>query len=207
MGLLLTMALVTGCGSIGSDLQSSAQPQGVGGASGVSALGGTNASAFVAQMPLRVGDSVTVSFPDMQDVQKQEFREKIRDDGTLILPLNVQVQAAGKTVSTLQDAIHDAYVPKYYNRLTVSVKSEERFYYVGGEVRTPNRFLYIGEITVLRAIDSAGGFTDFANKKAIELRRANGEFHTIDYKKAKKNPKLDLQVFPNDQIIVRDRLI
>lgn len=206
--MLLTMALVTGCGSIGSDLKSSAQPQGVGGASGIGALGGTNTSALVAQIPLGVGDSVIVSFPDMQgDLSKQEFREKIRDDGTLILPLNVQVQAAGKTVSILQDIIHDAYVPKYYNRLTVSVKSEERFYYVGGEVRTPNRFLYIGEITVLRAIDSAGGFTDFANKKAIELRRANGEFHTIDYKKAKKNPKLDLQVFPNDQIIVRDRLI
>jgi polysaccharide export outer membrane protein len=77
---------------------------------------------------------------------------------------------------------------------------------VGGEVKNSGRFPYLGEITVLRAIDSAGGFTDFARRNAIELRRASGESHTVDWKRAKKNPKLDLPIYPNDQIIVPQRL-
>ena len=203
VGALAVAALLCGCGSAGSGKGSAQPAAGAGGA-----LAGTNAVNVVDRLPLRVGDLVLVSFPDMVgDVGKIECRERIRDDGTVLLILSVKVHAEGKTVSQLQDAIHDAYVPKYYKSLTVSVKSEERFYYVGGEVRSPNRFPYTGEITVLRAIDSAGGFTDFANRKAIELRRSNGEFRTIDYNKAKKNPSLDLKVYPNDQIIVRQRVL
>jgi protein involved in polysaccharide export with SLBB domain len=64
----------------------------------------------------------------------------------------------------------------------------------------------VGEITVLRAIDTAGGFTDFANRKNIELRRATtGEKVRVNWHKAIKDPKLDPQVYPNDQIVVHKR--
>ena len=111
------------------------------------------------------------------------------------------------SASELQDDIRTAYVPKYYHHLTVSVKTDERVYFVGGEVRIPNRQFYQEGITVLRALDTAGGFTDFANRKNIELRRENGEIIKIDWKKAMRNPKLDPVVYPNDQIIVHKRII
>jgi polysaccharide export outer membrane protein len=115
------------------------------------------------------------------------------------------VYAIGKTVSQLQDEIRSMYVPKLFVRLTVNIKTEDRVYFVGGQVRSPARQAYIGDITVLRAIDTVGGFTDFANRKKIELRRANGEVHIINWDKARKNSRYDLKVYPNDQIIVHRR--
>jgi polysaccharide export outer membrane protein len=123
------------------------------------------------------------------------------------LPYNVQINAVGKTTGELQTEIRNRYVPDYYVNLTVNVKAEERFYYVDGEVKIPSRQPYLGEMTVMRAIASAGGFTEFANKSKIELRRANGETLRINSSKVRSNPKLDPQVFPNDQIVVPKKIL
>ena len=155
---------------------------------------------------LRPGDLVIVDFYDLPVAHAiPEYRDRIRDDGRLSLPHNVSVVAAGRTVGQLQEDIQSAYVPALFVRLTVSVKTEERFFYVGGEVRSPSRTYYQGEMTVLRAIDTVGGFTDFANRKTIELRRANGQKLKVNWNKAINDPKLDLSVFPNDQITVHKK--
>ena len=155
---------------------------------------------------LRAGDLVIVDFYDLPVAHAiPEYRDRIRDDGKLSLPHNISVQAANKTVGQLQEAIQNAYVPALFVRLSVSVKTEERFFYVGGEVRSPSRPFYQGEMTVLRAIDTVGGFTDFANRSNIELRRANGEKIKINWSKAMKDPKLDPSVYPNDQITVHKK--
>ncbi len=148
---------------------------------------------------------VTVSFSDIPLPGMPEVKQRIPDDGKLSLPLDISVQAVGKTGYQLEQEIKALYVPKYFVRLTVSVKSDERWYYVGGEVRTANRYVYSGDLTVLRAIDTAGGFSDFANRKKIELRRANGQNYIINQNDAIKDQRKDLPVFPNDQIIVHKR--
>ena len=153
---------------------------------------------------LHISDMLTIDWFDTPTPIPQ-YKERIRDDGKLILPLHVTVQAAGRSVAQLQDDIRSAYVPMYYHHLTVSVKTDERVYYVGGEVKIANRLLYQDGLTVLRAIDTAGGFTDFANRSNIELRRSNGEIIKINWKKAMQNPKLDPAIYPNDQIIVHKR--
>jgi polysaccharide export outer membrane protein len=150
---------------------------------------------------LSSGDLVRIIFSDVpQPPQSVEVR--IPEDGRITLPYNVTVNVIGKTVSQVQEEIRNQYVPKLFVRLTVNIKTEERFYFVGGEVRAPARQLHNGDLTVLRAIDTVGGFTDFANRKKIELRRANGEVHIINWDKARKDPRLDLKVYPNDQITV-----
>ena len=153
---------------------------------------------------LASGDLVKVTFSDIPN-PPPPVEIRIPEDGRITLPYNMTVYAIGKTVSQLQDEIRSMYVPKLFVLLTVNIKTEDRVYFVGGEVRTPARQAYIGDITVLRAIDTVGGFTDFANRKKIELRRANGEIHYINWEKARKNPKLDLKIYPNDQIIVNRR--
>ncbi|MBK7999628.1 MAG: SLBB domain-containing protein [Verrucomicrobia bacterium] len=165
--------------------------------------GGTNGvSADVDQFSrLRVGDLIMISFSDIEKPpQKQEVN--IPDSGVITLPFNVHVKADGKTTTELEKDIRDAYVPSLFVNLTVSVRADQRFYYVDGEVRTPRAWLYTGETTVLRAVANAGGFTDFANRSKIELRRQNGQRFFVNYKKALKDPKLDLPVYPNDHIIV-----
>ncbi len=156
---------------------------------------------------LRIGDSVTVSFSDIPAPGLLPVTQRIREDGKITLPYNVTLVAAGKTVGQLQDEIHNAYVPKIFRQMTPSVTSEQRVFFVEGEVKTPSRLNYQGEMTVLRAITSAGGFTDFANRRTIELHRATGEKLIVNWYKAIDNPKLDLAVYPNDQVIVRKKII
>jgi len=154
---------------------------------------------------LRVGDMTTITFSDLPQ-QMPKHEERIREDGKITLPFNITVQAAGKTAGQLQEDIRKEYVPKYYNYLTVTVKAEERFYYVGGEVKVAGRIQYLGDMTVLRAIDTAGGFTDFANRKNIELIRATGEKIAINWFKAVKDPSLDRAVYANDRVLVHKRI-
>ncbi len=155
---------------------------------------------------LRVGDMTTITFADLPQPGMPKHEERIREDGKITLPFNITVQAAGKTAGRLQEDIRKEYVPKYYNYLTVTVKAEERFYYVGGEVKVAGRIQYLGDMTVLRAIDTAGGFTDFANRKNVELIRSTGEKIAINWFKAVKNPGLDKPVYANDHILVHKRI-
>ena len=169
--------------------------------------GGTQGAPATGLSPLlRPNDMIIIEWFDTVNPIPQ-YKERIRDDGKLVLPLNIVVHAAGKTVAQLQDDIRGAYVPKFYHNLTISVKTEERVFFVGGEVRSPNRQYYHDGITVLRAIDTAGGFTDFAHRGKIELRRSNGQIIKVNWKEAMKNPKKDPVVYPDDQIIVHKRII
>jgi polysaccharide export outer membrane protein len=154
---------------------------------------------------IRLGDQITVTFPDLPQPGIPEQKLRVKDDGTLSLPEGMSIRAAGKKIGVLEKEIVDLYVPKLFRRLSVTIRPDERLYYVGGEVKTPNRMPYIGEITVLRAIQSAGDFTDFAKRTRVEIHRADGRLEIMDCKKARKNPKLDLPICPGDSIIVPRR--
>jgi len=155
----------------------------------------------------RVGDSLTIVYSDLPQVTP-EFSGKIKEDGTITLLLNKSFTAAGKTAGELERDIRAYYVPNYYKNLTVTVKPVEstRWYYVYGEVKSPNRQIYNSRITVLQAIASAGGFTDFAKKKKVKLTRVDGRAHTINCPKAQENPILDLEVYPGDKVYVPRRI-
>lgn len=152
-----------------------------------------------------LGDQVIVIF---SEPSMQPHEERIKEDGTITLHLIGPVKAVGKSPGELQKEIQGLYVPKYFQpgRLTVTVKSQERAYYVGGEVRNSNRYIYIGAITVTKAIQAAGDFTDFANKKKVRLTRVDGNKITVNCKKALEDSTLDPPVFPGDKIEVPRRL-
>lgn len=156
---------------------------------------------------LRVGDSLTVIFTDTP-VTIPNYDEKIKEDGTIILHLDKTFKAAGLSVGELEKQIRACYVPNYYKQMTVTVKqqADTRWYYINGEVRQPARQIYSGRITVLKAIASAGGFTDFANKKKVKLTRVDGRSVTVNCVKALQNPSLDPEVYPGDIVHVPRKL-
>jgi polysaccharide export outer membrane protein len=155
----------------------------------------------------RIGETVFVIFSGTP-MPFDPHEEPIKEDGTITLSYIGAVYAAGKTAGELQREIHDAYVPKYFVRLTVTVKSGDRIYYVGGEVRTPARQFYVGDTTVTKAIQAAGGLTDFANHSKVWLIRATtGQRIKVDYDEALKNPAKDPPVYPDDQINVAKRIL
>jgi polysaccharide biosynthesis/export protein VpsN len=152
---------------------------------------------------LRVGDSLMVTFTDTP-AGIPAFDETIKEDGTITLTLNQTFKAAGKSEGDLAKEIRDRYVPRFYKYMTVSVKQQEttRWYYVEGEVRGPSRQIYSSRITVLKAITSAGGFTDFAKKTKVQLTHVDGRTQIVNCKKALRNPSLDPEVYPGDTIHV-----
>jgi polysaccharide export outer membrane protein len=166
----------------------------------------TNGTGSEAEL-LRVGDSLTITFSDTP-VTIPVFEEKIRDDGTITLTLNQTFKADGKSQGDLAKEIRARYVPNYYKYMTVSVKQDinTRWYYVDGEVKAPNRQIYTSRITVLKAIASVGGFTDFAKKTKVQVTRVDGRTQEVNCTKALKNPSLDLEVYPGDKIHVPRRV-
>ena len=150
------------------------------------------------------GEQVRVTFSGIPN-QILPHEERIKDDGYITLPLIGAVKAAGKSPGELQKEIHALYVPKYYVRLTVTVSSQERVFYVGGQVRSPGRQIYIGVTTVTKAIQSAGDFTDFADRKRVKLIRSGQNPMTVNCVKALEDPSTDPLVFPGDKIDVPQR--
>ncbi len=153
---------------------------------------------------LRIGDTVRVDFSSGTDRQIFPHEEQIKGDGNITLPLIGSVQAAGRTTGELQTEIQGAY-RKYYVAMTVTVKAPERYYSVGGEVKNPKRDVYVGGTTVIKAIQSAGDFTDFAKKTQVVLTRASGKRFIVNCEKALRDPRLDLPVYPGDTIHVPKR--
>jgi polysaccharide export outer membrane protein len=148
-----------------------------------------------------VGDTVTVTLTGLPE-SIEPHMEPIKEDGTITMPNIGHVQAAGKTAGELQNEIYNLYVPSLYRHLTVTVNTGDRVYYVTGEVKAPGRQLYAGQMTVTKAITTAGDFTDFANHKKVWLIRSNGQRIKVNCDKALQDASQDPAVYPNDQIQV-----
>ncbi len=83
--------------------------------------------------------------------------------------------------------------------------------YVQGEVRTPGAIKFTRELTVLRAIAQAGGFTPQANSKRVSLIRGGGgtkQKIEVDVFEMMRDPAAaaDTVVQPDDLILVPQRL-
>src|SRR5262249_16020953 len=137
---------------------------------------------------LRVGDVVTLSataFDGTKVIADQT--ERIGEDGNISLLYIGQVKAEGRTLSQLQRDMQDLYVPKFYTGLNVIVIGEVKYFYVDGEVRAPNKYEYHTDMTVVKAISVAGGFTDFAKKSKVQITHA-GKKTIVNVPKAIDNP-------------------
>jgi protein involved in polysaccharide export with SLBB domain len=154
---------------------------------------------------LHVGDGLTIEFSDMPIIISSR-EERIKEDGTITLLEGKTFGAAGKTRGQLEREIHDWYVPRFYLKMTVSVRQQKdtQFYYVRGEVKVPNRQIYISRLRLLQAIASAGDFTDFARKRAVLLTRGDHKL-VVNCVKARKDPKLNVEILPGDIIDVPRR--
>jgi polysaccharide export outer membrane protein len=133
----------------------------------------------------------------------------VRPDGKISLPLLNDVQAAGLTPMQLSRVIADG-LKKYMNdpQVTVSVSEiNSRRIYVTGEVTHAGAFPLLPNMTVLQALSSSGGFTQFAKLKSIYvLRTEDGKQVKLpfNYKDAVngKKPEQNVLLQPGDVIVV-----
>jgi polysaccharide export outer membrane protein len=133
----------------------------------------------------------------------------VRPDGKISLPLLNDVQAAGLTPMELANVISEG-LKKYINnpQVTVSVSTiNSRRAYVTGEVTKPGAFALLPNMTVLQALTSAGGFTQFAKIKGIYVLRTDGSKQTkipFNYKAVVegKKPEENIALQPGDTVVV-----
>jgi polysaccharide export outer membrane protein len=155
---------------------------------------------------LNKGDTITITFDGLPaDALPAPQDKTINDDGTITLADIGTITVAGKTTGEIETIIHDKYVPAIYKHLTVTVKAGDRVYYVRGEVKGPGRQIYVGQITVTKAITSAGDFTEFADKKSVLLVRVDGRRYKLNCDRILDGKDKDPQVYPGDQITVNRR--
>jgi hypothetical protein len=82
---------------------------------------------------------------------------------------------------------------------------EYDYWEVTGEVKQPGRQLYLGRITLARAIKSAGGLTAAANRKRLMVHRSNGATERYVYDQILNRPTDDPEIWPGDAVHVQKR--
>jgi polysaccharide export outer membrane protein len=102
----------------------------------------------------------------------------VRPDGKISMPLLNDVQAAGLTPDQLKEQITDG-LKKFMTDPIVTVivsQINSQRVYVTGEVTKAGAYPLLPQMTILQALSSAGGFTQFANTKKIYMfRMVNGK--------------------------------
>jgi polysaccharide export outer membrane protein len=135
----------------------------------------------------------------------------VRPDGHISMNLINEIQAAGRTCQDLGNDIADRLKSGEFMRnpsvnvQVVEVRSKK--YYINGEVNKPGQYFLVTPTTVLEALNNAGGFRDFANKKKIKILRTTAEGmkeFRFDYNSVTHGKKIEENILltPGDQIIV-----
>lgn len=132
----------------------------------------------------------------------------VRPDGMVSMPLLGDVPAAGLTPLQLADQITGK-LKKYIQDPQVSVviaQIHSKVIYLLGEVQKRGAVDMTPAMTLLQAIGSAGGLTDYANRKKIYILRVEAgkqQRIPVHYKEALKgNEELNVVLKPGDMIVV-----
>ncbi len=132
----------------------------------------------------------------------------VRPDGKISLPLINDVQAAGLTPMELASKIEEAlkrFITNPQVTVTVTAPNSQKVFVVG-EVTRPGEVKLLPGMTVLDALASAGGPTQFANSKKITLLRTEGAKkvrYPFNYNAALKgNLNQNIALKPGDTIVV-----
>jgi polysaccharide export outer membrane protein len=164
--------------------------------------GGTATNAAFSIDRIAVGDIIRVMYEASVPIAATEIQ--VPETGLVTIHMGEQVEVAGKMAADVSKEIRELFTVKkqMYKRLAVNVQVLGRTISVGGEVRATGSFPFEGGMTVLKAINRAGGFTEYANRREVRVTRINGQQIIMDCKAALKKPELDLPLYPGDRVDV-----
>jgi polysaccharide biosynthesis/export protein len=132
----------------------------------------------------------------------------VRPDGMISMPLLGDIQASGLTALQLTDQIA-AKLKKFVQDPTVTViltGINSKKIYMLGEIGRKGPIEMTPGMTLLQAIATAGGFSDFANVRKVYILRNEGGVQQkipVRYKQALKgDSSRNLVLKPGDTIVV-----
>lgn len=158
------------------------------------------------QATLRVGDPIEVKIGGVPIEEQTQMNNIYTVDvqGSINLPYINRVQAEGLTPAQLARSIEETYrANKIYTNpnITILMTPTSRFVNVGGAVRNPTRVPFTEDMTLLTAINAAGGFNDFADQKRVRLLRGS-EAKIFDVRQFRRDPSKDVKLQPGDRVEV-----
>lgn len=129
-----------------------------------------------------VWDHPELTMPAGESRTPQESGLRVQADGTFFYPYVGQVQARGRTPEEIRDDLTKKltdFIPDPQVEVRV-VSYKSQAVSVTGEVKQPARLpMTDTSLTLLDAINAAGGLTDVADPRSVTVRR-NGRSYTVD---------------------------
>jgi polysaccharide export outer membrane protein len=155
------------------------------------------------------GDVIKLEFPGAPELSQQQ---RIRPDGRITLPIIGEIAAAGETFVAFQKELEAKYNSQLKNsEVLISLDSSStRTITVDGFVRGAGTIPCEHPMTAFEAIMMAGGFTEDADMKKVQvIRMINGQDRSVfvDLRAAMRgNPAPALKVQAGDIIYVPEKL-
>ena len=121
--------------------------------------------------------------------------------GRLAFPLIGGVSLRGLTVEQARALLETRLADGYLKKPSVFIEPiTHREFYILGEVRSPGSYDYQEGMTALRAVEIAGGFSNRANTKFVQVLRPRKDASDLYEKKA-----IEAQIEPGDIILAKEK--
>jgi polysaccharide biosynthesis/export protein len=157
------------------------------------------------QRPYLIGpyDKVVVNVFGMPDLTQTV---QVDANGTIALPLVGEVTASGETPAQLASAIAER-LQRYVRapQVTVNVDTINQVITVDGQVNKPGLYPVAGRMTLIRAVATAQGSSQYANERyVVVFRKVGGRDMAAlyDLSSIRQGVYPDPEIYPNDIVYV-----
>lgn len=158
--------------------------------------------------PYRVGpfDILTVDVFGSEELSEKEIQ--VDASGRITFPLIGTLEVAGKTPGEVSDMMADRFRGRFIRDPQVTVNLKEivsQTVTISGEVKKAGVYPIVGRMTLLRAIASAQGWTEFSKKGEVVVLRTVGEQNyaaLYDVRAIEKGQYEDPEIFASDIVVV-----
>lgn len=162
-----------------------------------------------ADRPALIGplDTIEVDVFGIPDLRREM---QVDASGRIAMPLAGTVDARGRTAGELAEAIEEALRARYVRdpQVTVNIRSSvSQVVTIDGQVVEPGLYPVTNQMTLMRVVASAKGFSEFARQEDVVILRTVGEQRMAGlYNVAaiRRGAYDDPPIYANDVIIVGD---
>ena len=162
----------------------------------------------MAARPYYVGpfDKLTIDVFGIEALSNKEFQ--VDAGGRMAFPLIGSVEVAGKTPSEVSTVIAERLRGQFIRNPQVTVNLKEtvsQVITIEGEVKQPGLYPVVGRMTLLRAVATAKGTTEFTSLRDVVVFRTSGgqKYAALyDLRAIRNGVYSDPEVFANDVVMV-----
>jgi polysaccharide biosynthesis/export protein len=162
-----------------------------------------------ADRPALIGPLDTIEI-DVFGIPELRREMQVDASGRIAMPIAGTLDARGKTAAELANAIETALRARYVRdpQVTVNIKSSvSQVVTIDGQVTEPGLYPVTNQMTLMRVVASAKGFSEFARQEDVVILRRVGDRRMAGlYNVAaiRRGAYDDPPIYANDVIIVGD---